>query len=116
MCRILAAPTETKGPYQACITTYGSDEDPESVVVSIVDMKRRLVIDNRRWLVSEYGNEASKSVETAMNALTNDLKNYCERSRVGKVFVIDKPFPLRVLGKKCPHCGERVVRVPWCNP
>jgi len=111
--RILARPKELKGPYEACIAIYGSKTDAEQVVVSIVDMQRRLVIDHRTWLISEYGDEVSRSVEAAMIALTDDMMNYCERSRVGRVFLIDKPFPLQALEKRCPHCGERRVRVPW---
>ena len=111
--RILARPRELKGPYEACIAIYGSKTDAEQVVVSIVDMQRRLVIDHRTWLISEYGDEVSRSVEAAMIALTDDMMNYCERSRVGRVFLIDKPFPLQALEKRCPHCGERRVKVPW---
>jgi len=111
--RILVPLKELSGPYGACIATYGSEEDTEKVVVSIVDMKRRLVIDHRTWLISEYGNEASRSVEAAVDALTDDMMSYCERSGVGNVFVIDKPFPLQVLGEKCPYCGEDRVKVPW---
>jgi Zn finger protein HypA/HybF involved in hydrogenase expression len=111
--RILAAPKELKSPYQACIATFGSEEHVEKVVVSIVDMTRRLVIDHRTWFISEYSDEASRSVEAAMDVLTDDVMNYCERSRVGKVSMIDKPFPLQELEEKCPHCGEEKVRVPW---
>jgi len=111
--RILARPKELKGPYEACIAIYGSKADAEQVVVSIVDMKRRLVIDHRTWLISEYGNEVSRSVEAAMTALTDDMMDYCERSRVGRIFLIDKPFPLQALEERCSHCGERRVAAPW---
>jgi hypothetical protein len=111
--RILALPKELKGPYEACIATFGSEELTEKVVVTVVDAKRRLVIDHSTWLTSEYSDEACKSVEAAIDVLTDDIMNYCERSRVGKVFMIDKPFPLQELEGKCPHCGEERVRVPW---
>jgi hypothetical protein len=111
--RILAPSKEVKGPYEACIATYGSAEHVEKVVVSIVNTKRRLIIDHRTCFVSEYGDEQSRSVEAAIDALTEDMIDYCERSRVGKVSMIDKPFPLKQLQEKCPHCGEEKVRVPW---
>jgi hypothetical protein len=58
--RILALPKGLKGPYEACITTFGSEEHAEKVVVNIVDRKRRLVIDHRTWLISEYDDEESR--------------------------------------------------------
>ena len=102
-----------KGPYGACIATYGNEEHAEKVVVSIVDTKRHLVIDHRMWLISEYGDEASGCIEVAMDVLTDDMMDYCERSHVGKVFIIDKPFPLKKLRETCPLCGGEKVRVPW---
>ena len=112
MSKVLAAPERPKGPYQACIATYGSAEGAEKVVVSIVDMKRRLVIDNRTWDISEYDND-SNSVETVMGTLTHDMMDYCERSRAGRIFIIDVPFSLQALEEKCLLCRERIVRVPW---
>ena len=110
--RLVTSP-KLKGPYEACIASYGNEERPERVVVSIVDTKRHLVIDHRTWLISEYRDEASRGIEAAVDVLTDDLMDYCERSHVGKVFVIDKPFPLNELYEKCPNCGEDKVRVPW---
>jgi hypothetical protein len=60
-------------------------------------------------LVSEYGDE--EPVDAAMNELMDDMVNYCERSRVGKVFVIDKTFPM--YDEECRCCGEARMRVPW---
>jgi hypothetical protein len=111
--RILASAKELNGPYEACIATYGSKEDAERVVVSIVDMKRRLIVDHRTWLISEYGDEASRCIEAAVDVLTDEVMDYCKRGRAGKVFMIDKPFPLKELEEKCPYCGEEKVRVPW---
>jgi len=48
-----------------------------------------------------------------MDMLTDEMIDYCERSRVGKVFVIDKSFPLKELEEKCPHYEGENVRVPW---
>jgi len=81
--------------------------------VSIVDTKRRLIIDYRTWLISEYGDEPSASVAAGMDVLTDDMIDFCKRSRVGKVFMVDKPFPLKDLEERCPHCGEQKLRVPW---
>ena len=111
--RIFAPQKEMNGPYQACIATYGREEHVETVVVCIVDAKHHLIIDHRTWLISEYGDEASRSVETAIDALTDDMIDYCKRGRVGKIFMVEKPFPLKELKAKCPHCGEENVRVPW---
>lgn len=111
--RILTPLKELNGPYEACIATYGKEERAEKVVVSIVDTKRHLIIDHRMWLISEYFHEWSGSIEAAMDGLTDDMTDYCERSRVGKVFMVDKPFPLKELEEGCPHCGEQKVRVPW---
>ena len=111
--RIFAPQKEMNGPYEACIAAYGSEQHVENVVVCIVDAKHRLIIDHRTWLISEYGEEASRSVQTVMDVLTDDMIDYCKRSRVGKIFMIDKPFPLKELKAKCPHCGEENVRVPW---
>jgi len=109
--RILAPKKELNGPYVACVATYGEQGDMERVVVSIVDSRRRLVIDHKLWLISEYSDE--ESAEDIMDEVTNDMMDYCQRSRVGKVFVVDKPFPLRELEEKCPNCGEKKLRVPW---
>jgi len=102
-----------KGPYEACVAAYGSEEHIEKVAVAVVDRERRLIIDHRTWLTDEYGDEASNSVEAAMDALADDIIDYCERSRVGKITVIDSPLPLTELEEKCPHCGGERVRVPW---
>jgi len=111
--RILATHDELKGPYEACIATFGSEEDAEKVVVSIVDTKRRLIIDRRAWIVSEYDNEASSIDQEVMDALAGDMIDYCERSQVGRISLIDEPFPTQDLHEKCPHCGQDMVRVPW---
>ena len=108
----LVASAKLHGSYGACITRYGNEEFAEKVV-SIVDMSRHLVVDHRMWLISEYGDEASRSVEVAMDMLTDDLMDYCERCQVGKVFIIDKLFPMKELGEKCPLCNAQTVRVPW---
>lgn len=110
---VLQASRGLKGPYEACVATYGSEEHIEKVVVTIVDREHRLIIDHRMWVTDEYGEEASKSIEAAMDALTNDIADYCERNCVGKVTMIDKPLPLAELEEKCPHCGGKNVRVPW---
>jgi len=114
--RILAPRTELKGPYEACIATYGGKERAEKVVVSIVDTKQRLIIDYRTWLISEYSDDPSGCVAAAMDVLTDDMIDFCKRSRVGKVFMVDKPFSLEELEERCPHCGEQRVRVPWQGP
>ena len=108
--KMLTPRKELKDPYEACIATFGSEEHTEKVVVSIVDTKRRLVIDHRVWLISEYDDEASGRT---VYVLTDDMMNYCERSRVGRVFIVDKPFPLHDVDEKYPHCDEERVRVPW---
>jgi hypothetical protein len=110
--RLLSSPG-LKGPYEACIARYGDQEHAEKVVVSIVDTERRLVIDHKMWLISEYCDDASRTVEGAMESLTDDMTDYCERNGVGKVFIVDNPFPLIELEQKCPHCGGNRVRVPW---
>jgi len=111
--RILDSAKELNGPYVACIAAYGSEEHAERVVVTIVDMKRRLIVDHRSWLISDYGDEASRCIEAAVGVLTDDVMDYCKRGRAGKVLMIDKPFPLEELEEKCPYCGEENVRVPW---
>ena len=110
--RILALSREPN-LYEACIATYGSEESVEKVAVSIVDTKHCLIIDHRTWVISEYGDEVSRSAEAAIDALTDDMIDYCNRGRVEKVFMVDKPFPLRELEERCPHCGKDKVRVPW---
>ena len=102
-----------KAPYEACIATYGSKKHIEKVIVTVVDRKRRLVIDHNAWSTSEYGEEASKSIEAAIDALTDDILDYCERSRVGTIIVINRPLSLAELSERCPHCGGEAVRVPW---
>jgi hypothetical protein len=102
-----------EGPYDACVATYGSEDHIEKVVVAVVDRERRLIIDHRAWFTSDYGEEASKSIEAVMNALTDDIMDYCKRSRVGKITMIGSPLPLTELKAKCPHCGGEAVRVPW---
>ena len=111
--RILDSAKELHGPYEACIATYGSEEQAERIVVTIVDMRRRLIVDHRSWFISEYADEASRCIEGAVDVLTDDVMDYCKRCRVGRVFMIDKPFPLKELEEKCPFCGEERVRVPW---
>ena len=110
--RLLASP-KLNGPYEACITRYGDQEQPETVVVSIVDIKRHLVIDHRTWFIAEYCDKVFRTIDCAMDALADDMMDYCERSRVGKVFMIDKQFPLREYEERCPSCGGERVRVPW---
>jgi len=105
--------SKLNGPYGACIATYGSGNTPQRVVVSIVDMKHHLVNDHRTWLISEYSDEAFRSIDAAVGALIDDIMDYCERSQVGRVFVIDELFPLNELQEKCPFCGKDKVRTPW---
>ena len=109
----LVTSAKLNGLYGACIATYGKEESPQRVVVSVVDMKRHLVNDHRVWFISEYGDEVSNGIDAALAALMDDIMDYCERSHIGRVFVIDKPFPLDDLREKCPLCGKDRVRVPW---
>ena len=111
--RFFASPKQPNGPYAACVAGVGSQERVEKVIASIVDSAHRLVIDHRTWLISEFSDEASESAETAIDALMGELTDYCKRSRVGKVFFIDTPFPRQEHEEKCPHCGAEKVRVPW---
>ena len=109
----LVTSAKLNGPFGACIATYGNEDTLQRVVVSIVEMKQHLVNDHRIWLTSEYRDEASRGIDAAVDALTDDIMDYCERSHVGRVFVIDKPFPLNELQEKCHLCGKDKVRVPW---
>ena len=109
----LVTSAKLNGPFGACIAAYGNEDAPQRVVVSIVDMKQHLVNDHRIWLISEYRDEMSRGIDAAVDALTSDIMDYCERSHVGRVFVIDKPFPLNEPQEKCPLCGNDKVRVPW---
>jgi hypothetical protein len=102
-----------KAPYEACVATYGSVKHIEKVIVTVVDKKRRLIIDHKAWSTSEYGEEASESIGAALDSLADDILDYCERSRVGTIIAIDRPLPLAELSERCPHCGGMAVRVPW---
>jgi len=103
------------GPYVACVTRYGNEERAEKIIVTIADMNRHLVVDHKTWLISDYSDELSRSIEVAMDVLTDDMIDYCERCKVGKVFIIDKPFPVKELERKCQLCEAEMVRVPWRN-
>jgi len=102
-----------KAPYEACVATYHSEEHIEKVIVTVVDRKRRFIVDHKAWSTCEYGEEASNSIEAALDALADDILDYCERSGVGTIIVINRPLPLTELSEKCPHCGGEAVRVPW---
>ena len=93
----LIATVKLIGPYEACITAYGSDHHAAKVVVTVVDRKRRFVLDHRMWLMSEYREEFSRCVESVLKALTVDMMEYCERSSVGKVFILHNMFPTKDL-------------------
>ena len=77
----------------ALITRYGYEKNAKAtaVVVAIVNKNKKKLLDE----------------------LTDIITMYVEKNNAGPIELSDGLRPVEELEKKCPKCGESIVRVPW---
>ena len=88
----------------ALATRYGKNDIAIAVVVTIVNKKKKKLLNHKTFYVKDYNNT---------DEITDIIIRYAEKNNAEPLELSDKLVPVEELEKKCPKCGESIVRVPW---